>query len=480
MERLARLRGWEGTAEELAALLQEVSTSLDLPGEAPNVRTLRLWRTEHVLSKTRPRRFTEREALEALAMMRLSAEGLRVKASSVRIGPLDNDGLRRLIVQAGEESPLLSGRAQQALMAVQLLAQGVSLLYRQVDSGRLVRQSNDLPGPLQDAMTLLGRLYLEEGKEDAAASVHQVLDRCRLPFQAWNLDVLADKAFPHRETALIEADLFLPTTECEELARSGGLGLENLLEEDLYTALREAIATLPIGGNQAYTAIRRQLGEASLTTRRQLQAFCDEADLNMVLTDLLSSRFYRPVPEAWLIEGEAVRCAHCGTLMRPQGNRRRYPYGKCPLRACHAVHAPTPGERLPAAQALVCTPALLNFWVNPAVDELKIFHEAVRRKVPVELYPRGDAVDVELWGTTGIDVKAYLNPVTLAKRLNEKGLDRLLEYPPSGRLLAVPDALASEGYLGALRGMLDPVRLPQVRVVRVGQILSALKEGRHV
>jgi len=135
MDRLARLRGWEGTAEELATVLQEISVSFDLSGEAPNVRTLRLWRTEHVLSKTKPRRFTEREALEALAMMRLSAEGLRVKASSIRVGTLDNDGLRRLIVQAGEEAPLLSERGQQAAVAVQLLAQGVSLLYRQVDAG---------------------------------------------------------------------------------------------------------------------------------------------------------------------------------------------------------------------------------------------------------------------------------------------------------------------------------------------------------
>jgi pPIWI_RE three-gene island domain Y/REase associating with pPIWI_RE len=481
MDPLGRLAGWEGTAEELVSLLGVLISSLSLPGEAPNVRTVRLWRTEHVLSKTKPRRFTEREALEVLAMLRLTSEGLRVKAASVRMGGLDNDGLRAVILQSASVTPASGERLRLAEMMVVLLAQGVSVLYPQVESGQIVRQSTVLPASLLEGMTLLGRLYLEEHQQDKGASVHEVLDRCRRPCRDWGLGVLETSSFPYRDTILIEPDLFLPTTECEDLARrSGGLGLEQQLEERLHAALREAIATLPGGHHRAYTAIRQYLGEHSLTTRRQLQVFCDEADLNMALTDLLSTRFYRPVPEAWLFGGEAVSCAHCGTLLRPQSDRRRYPDGKCPLRACHAVHSPAVGWRVPATDALVCTPALLNFWVNPAIDELKIFHEARQRLVPAELYPRGDAVDIELWGTTGVDVKAYLNPVTLALRLNEGGLDRLLEYPPAGRVLAVPDALASDGYLAALRGMLDPARLPGVRVLRVGQLIQALREGRHV
>jgi len=481
MDPLARAAGWEGTAEELASLLGVLAASLNLPGDAPNVRTLRLWRTEHVLSKTKPRRFTEREVLEALAMMRLTSDGLRVKAASVRMGGLDNAGLRALIVQTAPTSPTSGEQLRLAETAVTLLAQGVSVLYPTVEGGQLVRQNSALPGPLQEGMTLLGRLYLEEGQQDAGASVHQVLDLCRRPCHGWGLNILKAQNFRYRDTLLIEPDLFLPTAECEDLARrSGGLGLEHLQEERLHLALREAIATLPGARHRAYTEIRLYLGEHSLTTRRHLHAFCDEADLNLALTDLLSTRFYRPVPDAWLFEGAAVSCAHCGTLLRPQPDRRRYPEGKCPLRACHAVHPAASGTRVPAAEALVCLPALLNYWVNPAIDELKIFYEAQRQQVPAELYPRGDAVDIELWGAIGIDVKAYLNPVTLALRLNESGLDRLLEYPPAGRVLAIPDVLASDAYLADLRGMLDPVRLPDVRVLTVGQVLQALREGRHV
>ena len=191
----------------------------------------------------------------------------------------------------------------------------------------------------------------------------------------------------------------------------------------------------------------------------------------------MTDRFYQRVPEAWLIAGEACRCAHCHTLMRPApGKAMGY---RCPLSACRAEF-PTPliDERYDPALTRVVRPQLLAYWVNPAIDELRIYNKARDLGLVADLYPNKDACDVSIGNRIGIDVKSYSNPITLAQRLS-RSIGRLAKYEK--KVLAVPDALVQDrrDYLSLLRSGLTGEG-KKLDVMKVSDVLKALEELAHV
>lgn len=128
---------------------------------------------------------------------------------------------------------------QRACLNIRLLAAGIVGQYQSVRRGMPVIQNNTLDPMLSRAMMGLASLYLLEGQEDVAGSVHELLTRCALPLHdpAWGLDIFSSVAFPYHTLRLIDPDARLPTLDCIELASQTRSELD-LREQLAFEALR--------------------------------------------------------------------------------------------------------------------------------------------------------------------------------------------------------------------------------------------------
>src|SRR5437879_13637876 len=99
---LDHLHNWQGTASELEQLLASIVPALGLGGEPPTERTLRYWRTAGFLSRSE-RRFTEREALEALNIHALQQQGLKLGAIHAQVCSCTLEELRKRLEPASSE-----------------------------------------------------------------------------------------------------------------------------------------------------------------------------------------------------------------------------------------------------------------------------------------------------------------------------------------------------------------------------------------
>jgi hypothetical protein len=366
---------------------------------------------------------------------------------------------------------------------VVLLAQGIVRQYERVLGGReIVRQDDRMPPELQAAMCRLGRLYIEEGKPDRAACIHDVLDRARytLGSSAWNLDLFTAHEFPFRNAVLIDPELRVPTVDCVSIARvSGGVGEDNVIEHRLHAILRDAVERLGPARDRAYTTIRELLGRRSLIGELELTRWVGDQKLTPVHG--IFDEFFEPVADAWLIDGRANCCADCGTLLRPHPDRAAFPDGHCPLRTCTPARYRA-AERLDPAvdRLLVARPQVLTYWTAPAVDELRIYDAAVEAGHPATLYPASDECDVavDLDGVkVGIDAKAYASPATLAVTLN-RGIGGLVNYRT--RIVAINDGVIARdpGYLQTLLSCLDRQGdIATLRIRSVSAVVNMLHRG---
>ncbi len=196
------VRNWQGKAEILAEQLKYQIEQLGLSVEPPTVRTIRLWRSRKILSQPRGEKFGFRQILEGLATLVLLKKGWTLVAIVEVLSSWNEKELeQQILAERSSEgnfsnSALLKQKDKKnqnlAKDAAILLAQGILRQYDRVLTGReIVRQDERLPPELHSAMCKLGRLYLEEGKHDDAACVHDLLERSRYSFEdeKWDLEI---------------------------------------------------------------------------------------------------------------------------------------------------------------------------------------------------------------------------------------------------------------------------------------------------
>ncbi|KAA0578208.1 hypothetical protein [Azospirillum sp. Sh1] len=472
-----RAKHWSGTAEDAVEALAGMIGRLGLGVSVPTLRTVRLWRSKRLFSQPPGTDFRGRQLLEGVAIAILLKRGWSIAAVGDLLPTLDDAQLTASIVSeskgdagrwgAAAEAPTRGdparGRVPRGMAddAIVLLAQGILKQYNRILTEReIVRQDDGLPPELQAAMSRIGRLHIEEGQPDRAACVHDILDRARRPLdsEAWGLAAFRSPDFRFRQAVLIDRDLRVPTPDCSTIASvSGGFGEDNVIENRLHAALRDSSERLGVRRRHAaYTALRELLARRSLIAERELAQYLEDQGLT-TLQEMVVESFYHPVPDAWLIDGRAHRCAHCGTLMRPHPDASRHPDGRCPVRQCNGKRPASVGERLnpEATRLLVALPQILTYWTGPGIDELAIHDEARRLGLDSELYPESDMCDVAIGGRdVGIDAKSYASPVTLALRLN-RSIGGLIQY--RRRIVAVGDEMVADDpdYLSVLRSSLD-------------------------
>ncbi|WP_036488220.1 hypothetical protein [Myxosarcina sp. GI1] len=496
------IRDWKGTAENLLQELQCQINRLNLSVESPTVRTIRAWRSKKLLSQPKGQKFGFRQILEGLTTLLLLKKGWTLVSISQVLSSWNDKELEQQIlvgidgvdetesIHSQELFTFFQPRKQNKLAlaedAIILLAQGILRQYDCVLTGtKIVRQNDKLPSELHSAMCKLGRLYLEEGKCDRAACVHDLLSRSRYSLnrdEYWDLDIFRDSEFPLANVQLIDTDLRVPTPDCAEIAEiSGGYGEDNVIENRLHTRIRTATERLgKRKQHHAYTALRQLLGRRSLIQENELVNYLEEKNLTPLQEIVLE--FYDPVPEIWLIKDLANRCAHCGTLMRPHPKRSIYSDGYCPIHQCNSKYAPKVGERLDPKQErlLVAKPQILAYWTAPAIDELAIFDRAQSVGLDTELYPESDRCDVSINDlAVGIDAKSYRSPVLLASKLN-RSIGGLIFYRQ--RIVAITDELIDDcpGYLSTLRSLLDKKSdTASLQIMPVSLVIKNIQEGKY-
>lgn len=343
-------------------------------------------------------------------------------------------------------------------------------------------QDDKLPPELHSAMCKLGRLYIEEGKCDRAACVHDVLERSRYSLNSKQWDLNTFKELEFANASLIDLDLKVPTVDCAEIAdKSGGYGEDNVIERRLYIKIINTTKCLGTKKqHQAYTAIRELIGRRSLIRERELLDYLIEHNLTPLQETVVE--FFDFVPEAWLINNFAHRCYHCGTLLRPHPNRDRYRDGYCPIYQCNSKYQPRVGEKLNPknGRLLVAKPQILAYWTAPAIDELAIFDEAKIYGLDAELYPESDQCDVAIGDRAiGIDAKSYRSPVLLASKLN-RSIGGLIFYKK--RIVAITDELIEDysGYLSTLRSLLDKKgETRTLQVMPVSSVIKNIQKGNY-
>jgi DNA-binding transcriptional MerR regulator len=493
------VRDWQGTVEGLLGELQRKIKQCNLDVEPPTVRTIRSWRSRNLLSQPKGQKFGFRQILEGLAILQLLKKGWTLVAIAEVLSSWNDRELEQRIIfeKDGENATefndsqdllvFLRSRAKNNLPlpedAVILLAQGVLRQYDRVLTGKeIVKQDDKLPPELHSAMCKLGRLYLEEGKCDHAACIHDVLERSCYSFDStkWDLNIFCNSKFQFGNVRLIDRDLRVPTADCAEIAnKSGDFGEDNVIENRLHSRLREATARLgEKRKHEAYTALRELLGRRSLIKERELLDYLVGKNITPLQEAVLE--FFDPVPEVWLINGHALSCFHCGTLMRPHPNKDRYPNGYCPIHQCNSKHPPQVGERLNPEneRLLVAKPQILAYWTAPAIDELAIFDEAKTYGLDAELYPESDLCDVAISDRKiGIDAKSYRSPVLLALKLN-RSIGGLIFYRT--RIVAITDELIEDcpGYISTVNSLLDKKsETASLQIMSVSSAIKNIQEG---
>ena len=289
--------------------------------------------------------------------------------------------------------------------------------------------------------------------------------------------------FDFGNVKLIDFDLRVPTPDCAEIANSSGsFGEDNVVEHRLYSGLKKDTERLgKRKQHYAYTALREIIGRKSLISERELLDYL--VDKNLTPLQETVREFFDYVPEAWLINGYALRCYHCGTLIRPNADRLSYPKGYyCPIHQCNSKYPPQVGERLNPQKEwlLIAKPQILVYWTAPAIDELAIFDEAKTYGLDAQLYPKSDQCDVSINDSAiGIDAKSYRSPVLLALKLN-RSIGGLIHY--SRRIIAITDELIEDcpGYISTVNSLLNQKSdAKSLKIMSVSSVIENIQEGNY-
>jgi hypothetical protein len=278
------------------------------------------------------------------------------------------------------------------------------------------------------AMSAVSRACLVSGLPDHGAEIHQLLALCSRPLHEW-LSVPEVTQGGLKYTRLIDAEEGIPTAEAEELAAAFP-GMTAGIEELLFAKLMEMLNRHPADeANAYYTKIREFVVRHPVCDVDELKAALAR-EIPTRVWIMIQNEFYEAVPSGWSIDGMVHLCGHCGNAMK---------FGKaalvCRTSAC-STSTPSSSPRSVKADTLMrVSRGIRQYWVEPGIDELRLYDALVERGVPAELYPFRDRVDIAV-GDVGIDLKCYVSPETLGLKF-KRSIGGLAYY--LRRWLVIPD-----------------------------------------
>lgn len=338
--------------------------------------------------------------------------------------------------------------------------------------GKMIAGISRLPGipiglTVEDrrAMAMLSRACLVNGLPDYGAEIHTLLAACTTPFSQW-LRIPEVLTRGLSETVLIHAEEGIPTSEAEELAKGFG-GVTASLEEQLFSKFLELLSKFPAdAGNRYYTCVREFVVRHPTCESDDIRRIGNELPSSLWM--LLQQHFYEPVPESWQFNGEVQICSHCGNAMK---------LGRagliCRSIGCAASNSALKKEiGIPAARLLRVSRGIQQYWVEPGLDEIRLYDALIQMGLPALLYPSRDRVDLSV-GEVGIDLKAYASPETLGSRF-KRNIGGLAYY--ATKLVVIPDWIIRNvpSYIDRLQAAAGRADL---RCLAVSDVIALFKRG---
>lgn len=351
----------------------------------------------------------------------------------------------------GEAPPLA---APNNLLIQSLAALVVRLAHLSLIEGRMVAGTSRTYGsPVglspedRRAMSAVSRACLINALPDRAAEIHDLLTYCTQPLKVW-LPVPEVTKSGLDATVLIHAEEGIPTAEAEELA-AGFTGMTAGLEEQLFAKFMELIGRYPEAtANTYYTKAREFVVRNPVCHVDDIKQKLNN-DLPSLIWIVIQQQFYESLPQSWATQnGEVPICDHCGNAMVA---------GKaglvCRTHACAALNSAKSSKAVPVATLLRVSRGIHQYWIEPGIDELRLYDALLAHGEAAELYPFRDRVDIAV-EDTGIDLKNYASPETLGTKF-KRGIGGLAYY--GQRWLVIPDwqVASVPSYLDRLRKAMD-------------------------
>lgn len=360
-----------------------------------------------------------------------------------------------------------------ALSSLVLSQAKIAVVDRQIISGLDWRPGarNGLSVEDRKIMALVSRFSLESGLKDFGGEVHELLFNCTQPLQDW-LKIPALLSAGYGPTVLIDPDYGIPTPEAQELASEFST-ITAHLEERLFMALKESLSKYPsTSADDYYRSIREFIVRNPVVSPDKL--FQASKLIPGALWMAIQQEYYEPIPFALANAGKVSLCAYCNSLMRPTTSGGQTL--RCQTRACHLTRPAKTGMELPVLDARRVKKGIHQYWVEPGLDEIRLYDAMLAAGLKAELYPFQDRVDIAI-GDIGIDLKTYVSPEILGSKF-KRGIGGLTHY--SKKWLVVPDWLvnSSSDYMTRLQdAMGESAR--RVKCLSLSAALRIVKEEHH-
>ncbi|GAA0360199.1 hypothetical protein NE235_16620 [Actinoallomurus spadix] len=313
------------------------------------------------------------------------------------------------------------------------------------------------PANLQMALNRLTLLAWHQGAP-APASVVELLHLAGNAFGAWKIS-LPDADVDPDESLLAYGR---PTRTCEELGSLRGDVEGEIRENTLMRAVMDKARAAD--APHSYVAFRELLIRQPAISALELDTRLGTSDLALLADEVRQA--YEPVPPEAVADGVVRTCSGCNGLRLPLDDGRAW---VCGDESCPAPGSP--GTDYPASEgAWWLRRELRTFVTAPGRAELRIADLVAAMGVPVALWPDFDACDLSAFEERPwvVDIKAWRNPVRLARRLRE----RLFTVPEGAEkafiVIGREQVKAHPRYVARLRKACPQVR-PGQRVVAVSE-----------
>lgn len=318
------------------------------------------------------------------------------------------------------------------------------------------------------AMALVSRACLVNGLPDHGAEIHDLLAYCTRPFGEWlPIAEVTDNGLS--STEFIQEEDGVPTPEAEELA-SGFGGMTSSLEDQLFGKFMEVIGKFPdSSANTYYTLVREFVVRHPLCTTEDMKRFGSSGDLPPQLWIMIQQQFYEPVPESWSNGSGVPVCDHCSNALR-----RGKAGLACMTVACASSLPAKSSRSLPASSLMRVSRGIRQYWVEPGIDEIRLYDALLAAGLKAELYPNRDRVDIAV-GDIGLDLKTYTSPEMLGRKF-KRNLGGLVHY--KDRIVVIPDwqAAAVPSYIDRLERAMER---RDVRCMPLSEALKYIRRAHH-
>jgi hypothetical protein len=344
------------------------------------------------------------------------------------------------------------------------LASGIVEYAQRTASGEGFRLP--YPANLQLALNRLTMLAWRQGAP-APASVVELLQLVEMAFGDWRIS-LPDADVDPDESLLAYGR---PTRTCEELGSLRGDVEGEIRENALMRAVMDRAQAA--GAPRSYVALRELLIRYPAITALELDTRLAGPDLALLADEV--RRAYEPVPPEAVADGVLRTCGGCNGLQLPLDDDRTW--------ICDDESCPAPGRsgvKYPASEGVWWLRRELRTFVTaPGRAELRIADMVAAMGVPVGLWPDFDACDLSVFDERPwvADIKAWRNPVRLARRLRERLFTVPAEAEKAFVVIGREQVKAHPRYVARLRKSCPEVR-PGQRVVAVSEaeFLRAVRE----